>query len=90
MNKTTAAKIIELSINGIKPAVIAEKLGVSVNTVKSHIRRHAQTAGTPRCLFCGKPVAQTEGRKEKTYCSDKCRMNYWNRQYRGKEQCYGE
>ena len=27
---------------------------------------------------CGKPVAQKEGRKEKKFCSDKCRTSWWN------------
>ena len=31
------------------------------------------------CLFCGKPVAQNPGRREKKFCSDSCRSLWWNR-----------
>ena len=29
-------------------------------------------------LPCGAPVAQNTGRKEKKFCSDKCRNKWWN------------
>lgn len=32
---------------------------------------------TKPCEKCGKPVEQTEGRKAKKYCSDKCRQDKW-------------
>lgn len=81
MNTNTSAQIIKMSLAGVKPSVIAEKTGVSVNTVKSHIRRHKDNGISVPCLFCGRPVQQTDGRKQKKYCSDRCRMNYWNGQY---------
>ena len=31
-----------------------------------------------QCLCCGTPVAQNAGRKEKKFCSDKCRNKWWN------------
>lgn len=30
------------------------------------------------CLCCGKEVVQPRGRKEKKFCSDKCRNKWWN------------
>lgn len=30
------------------------------------------------CRFCGKPVVQNPGRKEKKFCSDSCRTRWWN------------
>ena len=30
------------------------------------------------CHQCGIPIQQTVGRKQKQYCSDKCRMTWWN------------
>ena len=47
-------------------ADIAIALGLSVNTVRSYIRR------------CGKPVMQHKGRKAKYFCSDRCRNAWWN------------
>ncbi len=34
--------------------------------------------GNHFCLCCGKEVAQTPGRKEKKFCSDRCRNKWWN------------
>ena len=31
------------------------------------------------CLYCGKPIVQPKGRKEKKFCSDQCRAHWWNR-----------
>ena len=30
------------------------------------------------CRYCGKPVVQNPGRKEKKFCSDTCRTIWWN------------
>ena len=57
---------------------IADQLGISPNTVKSHLQRHPPQQGQILCHHCGQPVTQNPGRKEKKYCSDKCRMAYWN------------
>ena len=55
MNNNTAIEIDALRRAGYTPTMIAEKLGISVNTVKSHIRRHPMTDKL-RCLFCGAVV----------------------------------
>jgi len=78
MRKRVITAINNMRIEGKKPTEIANTLGISVNTVKSHIRRHPDIPGTLCCLYCGKPVMQTPGRKAKKYCSDQCRTSYWN------------
>ena len=30
------------------------------------------------CFYCGTAVTQNPGRKEKKFCSNKCRMKWWN------------
>lgn len=82
MNRSVIRNIDAMRIQGTAPTAIANALGVSVNTVKSHIRRHPVIPGTLNCLCCGKPVAQTQGRKPKKFCSDRCRIRYWNQKYR--------
>lgn len=82
MNRRTIRSIDALRLAGVMPTAISNTLGVSVNTVKSHIRRHPVIPGTLNCLYCGKPVVQTEKRKAKRFCSDTCRIRYWNHQYR--------
>lgn len=60
-------------------ADIAIALGLSVNTVRSHIRRHPlKDAVQVGCRQCGKPVLQAKGRKAKYFCSDRCRNAWWN------------
>ena len=60
-------------------ADIAIALGLSVNTVRSHIRRHPpKDAVQVGCRQCGKPVMQAKGRKAKYFCSDRCRNAWWN------------
>lgn len=58
---------------------IAIALGLSVNTVRSYIRRHPpKDAVQVGCRQCGKPVVQAKGRKAKYFCSDRCRNAWWN------------
>ena len=64
---------------GYSSGTIASVLGLSRNTVKSFLRRNTNTADERACLNCGKPVKQRQGRKEKKFCSDKCRMAWWNK-----------
>lgn len=60
-------------------ADIAIALGLSVNTVRSYIRRHPpKDAVQVGCRQCGKPIMQHKGRKAKYFCSDRCRNAWWN------------
>ncbi|WP_173452030.1 RNA polymerase subunit sigma-70 [Eubacterium pyruvativorans] len=65
--------------NGYKR--IASETGIPIGTVKAYLRRKdkAKKAMDHRCPNCGKYVEQTPGRKEKKFCSDACRMAWWNR-----------
>ena len=74
--------ISQMRLEGKKSTEIATALGISVNTVKSHIRRHPEVINAVLCLNCGKAVPQTPGRKHKKFCSDKCRTTWWNHTYR--------
>lgn len=80
--------VSSLRADGMGYGAIARKVGISANTVKSFCRRNAQQTETEqqtasavaehKCLCCGAPVAQNVGRKEKKFCSDKCRNKWWN------------
>ena len=60
-------------------ADIAIAIGLSVNTVRSSIRRHPpKDTVEVGCRQCGKPVMQHKGRKAKYFCSDRCRNAWWN------------
>lgn len=67
---------------------ISEKLGISENTIKTFCQRNGLGGNVTMqqkveedirtCLCCGSPVKQNPGRKEKKFCSDKCRNKWWN------------
>lgn len=79
-----------LRSEGLGYKKIAAQIGISENTVKSYIRRSSsepeskkteeiiEPAAQHTCLCCGRPVQQNPGRKEKKFCCDKCRNQYWN------------
>lgn len=74
------SQVEQLRINGLGYKRIASVLGVSVNTVKSvcqrnHIERSQTECG---CKFCGGALHHIKGKKKKKYCSDTCRMKWWN------------
>lgn len=84
MKKQEIETIAQMRLNGATPSEIARNLNLSVNTIKSHIRRHPEMSAAGKCLYCGVPVLQPEGRKQKRFCSDKCRISFWN--HRRKEE----
>ena len=72
---------------GLGYGAIARKTGISLNTVKSFCRRNEQQKTQEKgeqlgqehlCRNCGVPVKQNTGRKEKKFCSDRCRNQWWN------------
>ena len=70
--------INNMRLEGHSPSVIAATLGLPKGTVRSHIHRNPVIPGTKACLNCGKPLIQPKGRREKKFCSDACRMAWWN------------
>lgn len=78
-------QIINLREEGNGYKKIAQMMGLSENTVKSFCQRRklggvvVQTAPAENvCPCCGKVVVQNPGRKQKKFCSDRCRMKWWN------------
>lgn len=80
-------KIRQLRGDGFSYSRIAATLGISENTVKSYCRRNnlsgvsigsAIQADGVLCHQCGSPLTHTAGAKQKRFCSDKCRMAWWN------------
>lgn len=87
MNQKQKDAIHELRAKGQSYTKIAGLLGISENTIQSYCRRNT-LGGTALsvtepvngmfCKMCGAPLKQTQGKKPKQYCSDKCRMAWWN------------
>lgn len=82
MTKYERRELERLYRDGYVPTAIANEMGISVNTIKSYIRRHPSMKNASHCLYCGKVIFQTKGRKIKKFCSDRCRSQYWNYNYR--------
>lgn len=71
--------------SGESYAQISRMVGLPLNSIKTFCRRNNLVVAnvqkkieTSICRYCGKPVEQNPGRKEKKFCSDKCRMLWWN------------
>lgn len=62
--------------NGYKK--IAQILDLSENTVKSYCKRNHAISNKITCLHCGQELDQKAHRKPKKFCSDQCRMRWWN------------
>ena len=78
-------KITNLRTAGNGYKKIGKLFGLSENTVKSFCQRRKLGGVVGKfnvevavCKCCGKPVPQTHGRKQKKFCSDQCRMKWWN------------
>lgn len=82
MSKYERKEIERMRMDGFGPTRIADELELSVNTVKSYIRRHPSLKNAVFCLQCGRAVSQTKGRKMKKFCCNQCRSRYWNYRYR--------
>ena len=93
MKMTTNQKTVieELRSENYSYSIIAQKLGVSANTVKSYCLRHSvTTSNVPRknkaekaalrvCDQCGK-IIESQSQASKRFCSAKCRTAFWNAQ----------
>ena len=86
MTKEEKNRIADLREQGLGYTKIAQVLGISVNTIKSYCRRNPSPKQIPErivqsehvCKNCGVVVPQNPGRKEKQFCCDKCRNQWWN------------
>lgn len=90
MTKDQKIQILKLRATGYGYKRIAQKLGISPNTVKSFCRRHktgddsetelspALSGETTFCANCGKEIKQRAKVKPRRFCDDQCRQQYWN------------
>lgn len=75
--------IIDLQAQGLGYRKISAITGISANTVKTYCRRHKEEALPSAecnafCRGCGRPIYRAPQHRPRLYCSDSCRMQYWN------------
>lgn len=79
MTKQEIESLNTMRTRGKTARDISLALGISLNTIRSYIRRHPlEDAVRVECRQCGKPILQVKGRKAKYFCSDRCRNAWWN------------
>lgn len=77
MKKEQQQAIQELRYLGRTYQQIAEATGLSANTVKSFCRR--ADASRRFCKNCAKPLVCKAKCKPKTFCTDRCRKAWWQK-----------
>lgn len=84
MDAKQKERITHMRLAGWGYSKIAQALGISKNTVKSYCKRN-QLGGRPVsasdrtvCKNCGREIKQTSGKKARMFCSDNCRVTWWN------------
>ena len=84
MTNEQKKRLEQLRSEGLGYKRIAAELGISINTVQSYCRRHPDKMRIPRCqnknvcLCCGIMLHHTPGSKKRKFCSDRCRITWWN------------
>lgn len=82
MTDAEKEKIRFWRMEGFGYGTIADRLGLSENTVKSFCRRNHLTGVASKkpltvCRHCGQPLIQCPKRKGRKFCSEACRRAWW-------------
>ena len=74
-------KMLELKAQGYSYNEIAKELNISKSTVASFFRRNEvydEVDALGVCKNCEKTIIQKKKTKRKVFCSDECRVEWWN------------
>ena len=73
-------ELAHLRKRGMGYSKIAKFMSLPISTVKSYCIRNKLVSGGGQmfCLECGKSITQPPGQKGKKFCSDACRIRWWN------------
>lgn len=72
-------KIINLRNDGYGYKRIAKELNLPLSSIRYICEKgmvYSSLSGN--CKNCGKKISSIKGKKRKIYCSDKCRLDWWN------------
>lgn len=71
-------EIIALQKQGYGYRRIATMLELPINKVRYFCEKNPYNSNNKKCLNCGIAIKNTPHKREKKFCSDKCRMAWWN------------
>lgn len=71
-------EIIALQKQGYGYRKIAANLNLPLNKVKYYCEKHPYDPNQKNCPTCGAVIKNTLHKRAKRFCSDKCRMTWWN------------
>ena len=82
MTESQKKKIIAMRQQKATYTTISETLGIPVGTIKTFCRRNDITTDLPkgksRCKNCGEVFISTGKTKPRVFCSDRCKVDWWN------------
>ena len=83
MTETEHSRVVELQHQGCGYKKISTLTGLPLNTVKSFCARHPVPikelpGSNALCRNCLAPLEQTPHKRKRMFCSDACRMAWWN------------
>lgn len=87
MTEQQKEQIMGMRLKGHSHTAIADSLGLSRNTVKSFCLRNIRAEPHEEpiapiskgvCARCGKGFTLFPGHRQRRFCSDHCRMVWWN------------
>ena len=89
MTNEQRERITTMRQNGCGYTTIAKAVGLTKDNVKAYCRAHnlggikadSNARISPEqdfCLYCGKSLQQSYGRKKIKFCSSNCRQQWWN------------
>lgn len=84
MTNTEKERIREMRLAGASYTQISEILTLPLGSIKSFCFRNQLkiAEGTDKrtrfCKQCGEPINNPDKRKPKKFCSDRCRLKWWN------------
>ena len=88
MNSDLRAKVLDMRRDGLSYTKISESTGLSINTIKSFLRRTStKCKGTPLCKNCRKPLERFSRNGMKKFCCDSCRFEWWRKNAESNRKC---
>ena len=67
--------VLQMNEKGLGYKKIASELNISIGSVRNVLKEKDESE---TCRYCGKKLNILAGKKQKVYCNDSCRYQYWN------------